>query len=195
MISDAIKLIRLNLKSYILEFEPDLELGEAVLVQNIAMAEELGGTNNQLTGHVVMSLVNVQEEATLKNGSAYQTSNGRAIYKNPPVHINLFILFSVLHNQYETSLQLLSRVIEFFQWKKELSFVTAPVSGISGNISREITIRPDLYSLTFEQLNHLWGALGGKQVPFVMYRMRVIAIEAEKQKAEGEVINQIYINE
>ena len=91
MISDAIKLIRLYLKSYILEVEPDLELGEAVLVQNIAMAEELGGTNNQLTGHVIMSLVNVQEESALKNVPAYQTINGQTIYKNPPVHVNLFI--------------------------------------------------------------------------------------------------------
>ncbi|MEM9212744.1 MAG: DUF4255 domain-containing protein [Cyanobacteria bacterium P01_F01_bin.150] len=192
MISDAIRLVQLNLQSYILEFEPELGPGQIVLVENIAMAEELGGGNNQLNGHVVMSLVNVQEESTLKNIPSYRVSEGRTIYKNPPVHLNLFILFSALHNQYETSLRLVSRVIEFFQWQKELSFFETPVAS---NISREVTIRPDLYSLTFEQLNHLWGALGGKQVPFVLYRLRVIALEAEKQRAEGDVITQVYINE
>lgn len=192
MISDAIKLIELNLDNYISEFEPDLGADRLVKVDNIAMAEELGGPDNQLTGHVVMSLVNVQEETTLKNAPAYRINNSRTTYKNSPVQVNLFILFSVLHNQYETSLRLLSRVIEFFQWRKELSFSETPVPG---NISRKITIHPDLYSLTFEQLNHLWGALGGKQVPFALYRMRVIALEAEKQKSEGGMITQVYINE
>lgn len=192
MISEAIRLIQANLQRYIIEFEPELGPDQIVIVENIAMAEELGGTNNTLSGHVVMSLVNVQEESTLKNAPPYRVSNSRAIYQNPPVNVNLFILFSSLHQQYVTSLRLLSRVIEFFQWQKELSFAMTPVSG---NVSREVIIRPDLYSLTFEQLNHLWGALGGKQVPFVLYRMRVIALEAEKQKAEGNVITEVYINE
>lgn len=191
MISEAIRLIQVNLQRYILEFEPELGLDQIVIVDNIAMAEELGGSTT-LSGHVVMSLVNVQEESTLKNAPPYRVSDSRTIYQNPPVHVNLFILFSSLHQQYVTSLRLLSRVIEFFQWQKEFSFSITPVSG---SISREVMIRPDLYSLTFEQLNHLWGALGGKQVPFVLYRMRVIALEAEKQKAEGNVITEVYINE
>jgi hypothetical protein len=34
----------------------------------------------------------------------------------------------------------------------------------------------ELYTLTFEQINHLWGSLGGRQVPFVMYKLRLVAI-------------------
>ncbi|NEQ53453.1 MAG: DUF4255 domain-containing protein [Leptolyngbya sp. SIO3F4] len=194
MISEAIRLIQVNLQRYILEFEPELGPDQIVIVDNIALAEELGGSNN-ISDHVVMSLVNVQEESTLKNAPPYRVSDSRTIYRNPPVHINLFILFSCLHQQYATSLRLLSRVIEFFQWQKEFSFSLTPVTGNTSREIQEIVIRPDLYSLTFEQLNHLWGALGGKQVPFVLYRMRVIALEAEKQRAEGNVITEVYINE
>ncbi|MEO0408407.1 MAG: DUF4255 domain-containing protein [Cyanobacteria bacterium P01_A01_bin.135] len=186
------RLIQLALQRYILEFEPELGPGQVVVVDNIAMAEELGGSNNQLTGHIVMSLVNLQEETTLKNAPFYRVANGRTLYKNPPVSLNLFVLFSALHNQYETGLRLLSRVIEFFQWKKELSFTTVPSAT---SISQEIKILPELHSLTFEQLNHLWGALGGKQVPFVLYRVRVVALEAEKREGEGDVITEIYVNE
>ncbi|BAB75026.1 DUF4255 domain-containing protein [Anabaena sp. FACHB-709] len=192
MISDAMRLIQVALQRYILEFEPELGLSQVVIIENIAMAEELGGQNNQINGHVVMSLVNLQEETTLKNSPHYRLDNGRTIYQNPPVNLNLFILFSALHNQYETSLRLLSRVVEFFQWQKELSFTTTP--GIGG-ISRDLRILPDLYSLTFEQLNHLWGALGGKQVPFVLYRARILSLEAPKRQAEGSTITEIYINE
>jgi len=192
MIIDAMRLIQVALQRYILEVEPQLEPAQVVIIDNIATAQELGGSNNQLNGHVVMSLVNLQEETTLKNGSHYRLENGRAVYQNPPVYLNLFILFSILHNQYETSLQLLSRVIEFFQSQKEISPFTTP--GI-GAISRDIRVILDLYSLTFEQVNHLWGTLGAKQVPYALYRARLVSLEAQKQQAEGPVITEIYINE
>ncbi|MBD2604444.1 DUF4255 domain-containing protein [Scytonema hofmannii FACHB-248] len=192
MIFDAMRLIQVGLQRYILELEPELSLGQIVLIDNIGMAEELGGSNNQLNGHVVMSLVNLQEETTLKNVSHYRLENGRTIYQNPPVNLNLFILFSSLHNQYETALRLLSRVVEFFQSQQEISFTSTPVNG---SISHNVRVIPDLYSLTFEQVNHLWGSLGGKQVPFVLYRARLVAIEAQKRQAESEVISGISMNE
>ncbi|QIR36410.1 DUF4255 domain-containing protein [Tolypothrix sp. PCC 7910] len=192
MIFDAMRLIQVALQRYILEMEPELGAGPIVLIDNIAMAEELGGPNNQLNGHVVMSLVNLQEETTLKNSPYYRLENNRTVYQNPPINLNLFILFSALHNKYDTGLRLLSRVVEFFQSQTEISFNATPGTGIG---SRDIRIIPDLYSLSFEQLNHLWGALGGKQVPFVLYRARLVAVEAQKRQAESEVISGISINE
>jgi hypothetical protein len=194
MLFDALKLIQTALQAYLSEVEEPPPTQEVVLLDNIALAEELGGSRDNLNGRIVMSLVNLQEETTLKNAPHYRQENGRTIYRNPPVNLNLFVLFSVLHSdQYETSLKRLSRVVEFFQWRKEFSFAATPPE--LGGISREITLYPDLYTLTFEQLNHLWGALGGKQVPFALYRMRLLAIEAEKRRAEGEAITEILINE
>lgn len=192
MIFDAMKLIQTALQQYILDVEQSPANQEIVILDNIALAEELGGNRDNLNERVVMSLVNLQEEVTLKNESYHRLENGRTVYRNPPTYLNIFILFSVLHSgQYETSLKRLSRVIEFFQWKKELSFTTTPVST---NISHEVQIFADLYSLTFEQLNYLWGSLGGKQVPFVLYRARLVAVEAEKRLAESQPITEISIN-
>lgn len=194
MIFDASKLIQNALQQYILEAEETESNQDIVVLDNIALAEELGGNRDNLDGHIVMSLVNLQEEVTLKNSLHYRQENGRTIYKNPPISLNIFILFSALHSeQYETSLKRLSRVVEFFQWRKELSFITNPRDG--SEAFREVRIFSDLYSLTFEQLNHLWGALGGKQVPFVLYRVRLVEVEAEKRQAEGEVITEILINQ
>lgn len=192
MIFDALKLIQIALQSYIRDVEEPVDLNqEIVVLDNISMAEELGGTRSGLDERVVMSLINIQEEATLKNSAHYRIENGRTVYHNPPVSLNLFILFSVLHtDQYGTALKRLARVIEFFQWKKEFSFTTVP--GVSG-VSREVRIVPDLYSLNFDQLNQLWGSLGGKQIPFVMYRARLVTLDAQKTQAEGAPISeQIY---
>ena len=192
MIFDALKLIQIALQSYIRDVEQPVDLNQdIVILDNISMAEELGGTRSGLNERVVMSLINIQEEATLKNSAYYRTENGRTIYHNPPVSLNLFILFSILHtDQYDTALKRLARVIEFFQWKKELSFTTIPCAS---GVSRDVRIVPDLYSLTFDQLNQLWGALGGKQVPFVMYRARLVTLDAQKTQTEGKSISeQVY---
>ncbi|MBD2095632.1 DUF4255 domain-containing protein [Trichocoleus sp. FACHB-591] len=192
MIFDALKLIQIALQSYIRDVEQPVDLNQdIVILDNISMAEELGGARSGLNERVVMSLINIQEEATLKNAAHYRTENGRIIYHNPPVSLNLFILFSILHtDQYDTALKRLARVIEFFQWKKELSFTTIPSAS---GVSRDVRVVPDLYSLTFDQMNQLWGVLGGKQVPFVMYRARLVTLDAQKTQAEGESITeQVY---
>lgn len=192
MIYDALKVIQSAFKSYVSEVEELAPAPNLMVLDNIALAEDLGGARENLDGKIVMSLVNIQEETTLKNIPNYRQENGRTVYRNPPVHLNLFVLFSVLHReQYETSLKRLTRVIEFFQWRKEFSFATAPKAGVA----QDVKVYAELYTLTFEQLNHLWGALGGKQVPFVLYKLRVVALEAQKQQAEGPAITEILINE
>jgi len=193
MLFDALKIIQEAFQAYVSEVEEPAPAPNLMVLDNIALAEDLGGTRENLDGKIVMSLVNIQEETTLKNIPHYRQENGRTIYKNPPVHLNLFVLFSVLHREhYETSLKRLTRVIEFFQWRKEFSFTTTPQVGL---IAQDVKVYAELYTLTFEQLNHLWGALGGKQVPFVLYKFRLVAVEAQKQQAEGSAITEILINE
>lgn len=194
MLFDALKLIQSAFQAYIAEVEDPPPAQNLMVLDNIALAEELGGNRENLDGKIVMSLVNLQEETTLKNTPHYRQEAGRTQYVNPPINLNLFVLFSVLHReQYETSLKRLSRVIEFFQWRKELSFLTTPPE--LGGLSQEVRIYADLYTLTFEQLNHLWGALGGKQVPFVLYRMRIVPLSAQKQQGEGPAITEVLIHE
>jgi hypothetical protein len=82
-------------------------------------------------------------------------------------------------------------VIECFQVQPDLSFATSPVVG---NVSQDVQIVLDLHSLTFEQVNHLWGSLGGKQVPFVLYRARLVAIAAPQRQSEAPVITEVAAN-
>ena len=192
MIFDAMKLIKDDLQQYILDAEGSTSNDQIVILENIAMAQDLGGNSDNQNERVVMTLVNLQEEVTLKNSAYHRLENGRTVYRNPPTFLNLFILFSVLHSgQYETALKRLSRVIEFFQWKKELSIITAPSQN---NPAQEVQIFMDLFSLTFEQQNYLWGSLGGKQVPFVLYRSRLVTLDAGKRQGEGQPITEIQID-
>ncbi|MNR02277.1 hypothetical protein D3C85_1181210 [compost metagenome] len=52
----------------------------------------------------------------------------------------------------------------------------------------------ELYTLTFEQINHLWGSLGGRQVPFAMYKLRLVAISENAIVREVPLIEEIETN-
>jgi hypothetical protein len=47
-----------------------------------------------------------------------------------------------------------------------------------------------------EEVNHMWGTLGGKQYPFVMYMMRMLDLKFRAVYNESglitEVVNEFY---
>ena len=49
----------------------------------------------------------------------------------------------------------------------------------------------ELYTLTFEQINHLWGSLGGRQLPFAMYKLRLVEITENAVIREVPLIEEI----
>ena len=49
----------------------------------------------------------------------------------------------------------------------------------------------DIYSPTLEEVNHLWGTLGGKQYPFVLYTLRLLEMQFKAIQAEGGMITKV----
>jgi hypothetical protein len=182
MIDKALLLIQSELNNYLSSH--DLSSSTEVTVDNIAMLETSSGDN--LTGKIVISVVNVEEESTLKNQrSRLRNPPTGTIYLNPPVYLNLYVLFTSNYagaTQYIAGLQRISYVIQFLQSKNSFSSQSTigdSSVGITNTASSDLLnlwFTLELYTLTFEQLNHLWGSLGGRQVPFVMYKLRLVAI-------------------
>jgi hypothetical protein len=177
MIDKAISLLRDELQSYISFKDASVN----VSVDNIGLFETSKG--DSLTNNIVLTVVNIEEESTLKNQSALRRPVGDedAIYQNPPVYLNLYVLFTSNYSgeDYLLALKRLSYIIQFLQSKNSFS-VSSSISG--GTVVQDDPAVPDLkftmelYTLTFEQINHLWGSLGGRQMPFAMYKLRLVAI-------------------
>lgn len=169
MIDKALALLRDNLQNYI-----DLSIGGAdVVIDNIGLLET--ASSDSLTKRIVISLVNIEEESTLKNSATVKKGmSNLAIYENAPVFLNLYVLVSCNYSgtEYIHALERLSAVVRFFQSRN--SFSHGAISG--SNDMPELKFTMELYTLTFEQINHLWGSLGGRQIPFVMYKLRLVAI-------------------
>jgi hypothetical protein len=52
----------------------------------------------------------------------------------------------------------------------------------------------DLMTLTFEEVNHLWGFLGAKQSPFALYRGRLVTLADMPALAGGGLVQEIAVN-
>ncbi|MEZ4992476.1 MAG: DUF4255 domain-containing protein [Saprospiraceae bacterium] len=190
-------MIRAELDNYVND-RLQLPLG-TVMLGNIAMMES-EGNNIDLLNKAVITLVNIEEESTLKNAPHYRVINGNTRYENPPVVLNLYVLFTAnFPTQYGNALEVLSTILEFFQGQTHFNLLNSPAFASSFPDLKEpqivdLKLIADLYTMTFEQINHLWGSLGGKQIPFAMYKMRLVKIQAEKVLQEGGPISEIVTN-
>ena len=200
MLFQAMELIRQNLNAFIVASIP-LSNPEPVVLGNIAFSTpDVPGTPVDESAQIYMSLVNVEEELTFKNLDSVRQSEIRPLaYVNPPMYINLFLLFSANHKDYTMAIKHLGLVLLFFQGNRSFSIARTPVTATGvfaspGEEENNIIINADLMSLTFEQLNHLWGSLGGKQQPFVLFKLRQVEIDANRMLQGGGLITEIKIN-
>ncbi|HYJ64065.1 MAG TPA: DUF4255 domain-containing protein [Parafilimonas sp.] len=194
MIDIALILLRDELTSYINISKNDNSV--VVNIDNIGLLEP-GGGSSSLSDSIIITLVNIEEESTLKNQSAVRRPFiNNATYQNPPVYLNLYVLFTSNYSgtNYPLALKRLSYIIQFLQSKNSFS-VASSISAGSIDLSQsdisDLKFTLELYTLTFEQINHLWGSLGGRQVPFAMYKLRLVAITDRAIIREVPLIEEI----
>ncbi|MGB3802248.1 MAG: DUF4255 domain-containing protein [Lewinella sp.] len=193
MLLESLKLVEQSLNTYLFQ-----RLGGVAGVVDISLgnvsAIEQPGAN--LDDKLIISLVNIEEERSLKNARSIRANGltGTLEYRNAPVSLNLYLLFSAnFTNNYDKALRVLSLVIEFFQGN---STFRTPAPGAPGALAdgrAELTF--NLYTMTFEQLNHLWGALGGKQLPSALYRVYLVQLEDAAAREGGHLIEEVVGNE
>ncbi len=138
---------------------------------------------------ISMSLVKIEEDRTnMSNALEEEHVNGRVLYFNPPVKLNLYILFTATYTDgqeknYKEALKRLAYVISFFQSKSVFTPQNSPKLDSS---HRRIVV--ELHTQSFEQQNNLWSMLGNNYRPSVLYRLRALLIQERQVTAAGEPV-------
>ena len=106
------------------------------------------------------------------------------------------------HTDYTNALSVLSRVIRFFQFRnvftqdsvfpESITTSKVPINLLDQLESFKLIF--DLYSPTIEEVNHLWGTLGGRQYPFVLYMLRMLDLKFKAVQSESGLITQVVSN-
>ncbi len=139
------------------------KLGENCVIADIANGDDVGDK-------IVISLLNIEEEATLKNSPRFEravptTENPKGyVNKNPSAYLNLYVMISANKTTYEHSLISISEVIEILQANRVVK-------------ADKHEFKIQLHSLPLDQLSYAWGLLGGKVMPSVLYKVSIIKIE------------------
>lgn len=134
-----------------------------------------------------LSLVNIEEEKTLKNKPTYIRLNSQLKRIEPAVVLNLYVLLAFKMGQYDASITKLSQVIGFFQTNKWFSFNDMSETQLfDPPIDRLIF---ELYNVNFEQLNHIWSVLGGNHYPSVLYKIRIVKVQRNEHEDAPEITN------
>ena len=192
MIHPVLKFLAEQLNAYIEQVKTPgdgVETPYAIL-QNISRLDEEA---LKTTNKVLLTLVNLSEEATMKNNQSYAIQKEENVeYKNPPVNLNLYLLFTVCMANYEHAMIYLTHTLTFFQGKNTFNRQNS-VTAVDG-LPDDFYIILDLYSLSFEQANYLWSTLGGKQHPFVLYKVRLLKMERKSTMETRGVIKQVRID-
>jgi hypothetical protein len=204
MIYKILEIIRNELNEYFKENELFEGNRDQVILGNIALLDSNlkgGKLGERLYQNIVLSLVRIAEEETLKNQPDYRVLGPNTVYKKPPVVLNLFLLITAGtgHDDYFIiTLQYLSRIIEFFQSKRIFNQrnTIIPDSLLEKDEQGELEqfeVILDIFSPSLEDANHIWGTLGGRQLPHVFYKLRLVHLERDLKQEERGVTREIIL--
>ena len=191
MIYEAIQIISEQLNNYL----TSAGLSNLVTLQNVAMLETSEDNASKLNGKVILTLINLEEESTLRNLPNYKVIDKQTTeYRNPPVNMNIYLLVTTNCNTYTNSLPAISKTIEFFQGKKVFtSENTTYEEKEDFDVLGSFKLIVELYTASFEQLNHVWGTLGGRQLPSVIYKIQLVEIDRKALLGAEKVI--LHVND
>jgi hypothetical protein len=199
MISHALTIVVNELNKHLSDNYGTSPDAKGVILGNIA--EGIGGDPGMVPrGVLAFTIVNIREEKSLKNlpNTVINPSTLTVSYENPPVFLNFLILITATHDYYKDSLVALSRAIRFFQSKNVFIPENVDPLSITSNAPKNqldmlesFKLIFDGYSPSLEEVNHLWGILGGKQYPFILYTMRLLDLKFASTLGSGNLIVEI----
>ena len=185
--------------------DPD---GSIIDITNIATLND-GDDFLESKSPIILSIVNIEEDKTLKNQSIYlkdiNDPANTTKYRHPTQYLILSLLFSSYNidaSKYLDGIDKLKVVIAYFQQNNSFyyknddtelidyaTFIARPESE-KDNYTK---ITTESVSLSMEQLNQMWSYLGSKYMPSVLYKMRLCSIQSPDTMPEN-IITKVKIN-
>ena len=181
-IGKTIDLVKIKMNQYFNNFHKENE--EWVVVSNIVKQD--GSLYESSKNKVVIFLANIEHETII---STYKTNvsvnDERYAIVAPPIYINLYLLFYANYSgrNYRDGLLMVSGIISFFQQYSNFTHDNLP------------GLEPEIEKLTFEMVNmdmtelsYLYGLVGTKYLPSVLYKVRMIPFIGDTIKGQSPAV-------
>ena len=161
-----------------------LKLGDDMVVQTSPLQSDgslAPGADNRLLAF----LVSVEQEAAAHREAPRRSAGADLAVRSPAVHVSLLLMFAAHFKDYRESLKFVSHTIGFFQARPVLDRGNAPAMD-----RRFDKLALNIETLKLADLSHLWGMLGGRYLPSVLYRVRLVCFDTDWLKGELPEVRQ-----
>jgi hypothetical protein len=142
--------------------------------------------------YLLLTLINVEEEVIGKAQLPYLKHPDQSYdLLNPELRVNLYMLISAVSDKgeserYQNCLRVLSYATGFFQFKNVFDTLNSP--SLPAGFQKIIV---ELVTPTFEQQNHIWGGMGAKYMPSILYKIRLLVFREILEKDGGAVVKRV----
>ena len=136
----------------------------------------------QAADKMAVFLVNIEREATPQRGVGRLGGGaGRTALFQPPVFLNLMVMFAANFSgtKYPEALKFISTTAAFFQGRPVFDHQNTP--DLDPAIER---LAFEIENLSVADLGNLWGVLGGRYVPSLFMRARMVVIDGDQLVAQ-----------
>lgn len=204
MIRTALEFIKKELDAYMADREQDAaQYSITNIVELQSIVKPNGDFNTHgATSHITLMLAGIEEERREGKRPYYRPTDDKQFLKlQPPVEMDLLLLFVAHNTDYGTALRDLSDVIGFFQSnpvfdEQKYPALNAAVSEPDKKPWQLIErLSFSLYNMSFEQMNNLWGMCGSKYIPSIVYKMKMLTIFETKAKEKALAIIEMNIDD
>jgi hypothetical protein len=130
-----------------------------------------GRTEPHVASKVIVFLAGIERDSTSGRGAS-----SLARPDLPPACLNIYLMVAANYSgkNYGESLKYISDVIGFFQ--RHPVFDRQAYPAMDSGIEKLIL---DMENLDRRELNNIWGMFGGKYIPSVLYRIRMLPMDAD----------------
>lgn len=182
MISAAIGHLAFQLNQ---QFKNNFHLIEDVVV--VSNLVELDGSaapnaNNKL----VLTLANIEKDTLpFRPSTQARGRDQRLLQNSAPLYVNLYLMLSANFGagNYAEALKYISHAIAFFQQRPMFDQHNSP--GLDERIERLVL---DIENLGIADQNNLWSMLGGRYLPSMYYKVRMMALDNNALTGQVPVI-------
>lgn len=161
---------------------------DKVVLCNIVNAD--GSIAIQEPDKIILTMAGIEPERSKSETGGYVTTpKGNFTRVKPPISVNIYMLFSAYFTteNYTEGLKFLTSTIAFFQSRGGV-FTPQNTPALGASVERLVA---ELVPLEFRDISNLWGSLGAKYLPSVLFRLKTLTIEHLMPTPEIPAINKI----
>jgi hypothetical protein len=168
MIDVALEFLKSELNTYLLT-----QIGSASVSVELSKLVDEAGKYAFAEGKIAASIINIEEDRIFKSQlPEHLYTNGQHLVLEPELKLNLYVLFAANLKVYDQALKYISYILTYFQ--SHPAFTSVEYPALNPRIEK-LTV--ELQSLNYEQLNQVWAFIGGKQLPSVIYKVRMVSLQ------------------